>query len=102
MTDEIHMPPGVAGRRQPAPEPEAQPERVTVLLEGGPAHGQTVSVRADRRRIEVPYAPEAETPEVPADGSRPKVKEITAFTLVYLRAAEDSETAAYHDLEMDA
>ncbi len=84
--------------------PESLPPRLSVQLVGGPAHGQTLLVRMDRKRIEVPYAAEtsdASDIEVPHDGVRPKPVEVSAVMLVYLRANEDATTAEYHDLEIE-
>lgn len=74
-----------------------KPDRIQVTLVGGPAHGAAVNIRADRRRIEVPYAPDA--PDI-GEGQR-VLTELKTFTLVYLRANEGALTAEYHDMEMD-
>ncbi len=97
------MPPAAA-RPASVPAPvtgQVLPERIEIELVGGLAHGQKVTVRADRRRIEVPYAPLGAALEIPADGSRPEVIEAIAFTLVYTRDNDTALTATFTDLEMD-
>lgn len=79
----------------------ADRDRIEVTLVGGPHHGLKMTVWRTLRRIEVPYAPEAEVPEV-KEGERPAPVSLTTFTCIYARANEDADTATFADLELDA
>lgn len=110
MTDEpIHMPPPAV---RPAstvtlagavPEPDEVP-RVSVRLVGGPHHNTSITVRADRKVIELAYAvaPEpTDGPDMESDVDVRLAAEVAAVVCVYRRDNEDATTATFADYLLD-
>ncbi len=93
------MPPSIPGRSLP-PRKADKVERVSVELVGGPLHGETVQVRKDRSRIELPYAPPEEEAETKYE-TRPAPLSVSGVLLVYTRETPESTVATFDSLELD-